>query len=113
MLLFNQHEEPGADFERESSRLSSLLADMEAIRNGVPPEHLTKGTAPLLDRWILAKRTVPCLVGLSTGHPELAGENRPICTSDLWMLSRDHSWARTLSRWYRLGRPADRAGMDA
>jgi hypothetical protein len=43
---------------------------------------------------------------VSGTDPRLPGENRPIGTSDLWLMSEDRSWARTLSRWYRLGRPA-------
>lgn len=113
MLLFNQRDEPGADFAREMQRLATLLADMERIHQGVPPEAMAGADAPILDRWILAKRTVPCLAGLSTGHPQLVGENRLIGTSDLWLLSEDRTWARTLSRWYRLGRPAERSGLDA
>lgn len=113
MLLFNQRDEPGADFVCETERLAALVADMESIRRGVPPEVMAGDDAPILDRWILGKRLVPCLAGLSTGHPLLPGSGRPIVTSDLWLLSEDHSWARTRSRWYRLGRPAENAGRDA
>lgn len=113
MLLFNQRDEPGADFVCERERLAALVADMESIRRGVPPHVMAGDDAPVLDRWVLSMRTVPCLAGLSTGHPKLAGENRLIGTSELWMLSKDRSWARTLSRWYRLGRPAQTPGLDA
>jgi hypothetical protein len=112
MLLFNQHDEPDADFVRQMERLAALAADVESIHRGVPPETMAGADAPILDRWILGQRLVPCLAGLSTGHPELAGQNRLIGTSDLWLLSKDRSWARTLSRWYRLGRPAERSGLD-
>ena len=113
MLLFNQHDEPNAEFAREMERLAALVADMESIRRGVPPQVMAGDDAVVLDRWVLAMRTVPCLAGLSTGHPELVGENRLISTSELWLLSKDRSWARTLSRWYRLGRPAERSGLNA
>jgi hypothetical protein len=113
MLLFNQHDEPDADFVRQMERLAALVADVERVHRGVPPEAMAGDDAPILDRWILGKRAVPCLAGLSTGHPELIGQNRPIYTSDLWLLSNDHGWARTLSRWYRLGRPAERSGLNA
>lgn len=113
MLLFNQHDKPDADFVREMERLAALVADMDSIRRGVRPEVMAGDDAPILDRWVLARRAVPCLAGLSTGHPRLVGENRLIGTSDLWLLSKDHGWARTLSRWYRLGRPAERSGLDA
>jgi hypothetical protein len=112
MLLFDQRDEPDADFVQEMERLAALVADVERIHRGVRPEVLAGDDAPILDRWILGQRLVPCLAGLSTGHPELAGQNRLIGTSDLWLLSKDRSWARTLSRWYRLGRPAERSGLD-
>lgn len=113
MLLFNQRNEPSSEFAAEIERLAALVADMERIHRGVPPEAMAGDDAPILDRWVFAMRTVPSLAGLSTGHPHLVGENRMIGTSDLWLLSTDHSWARTLSRWYRLGRPAENSGLNA
>ena len=114
MLLFNHRDEPSADFACEMERLGALVADMERIHRGVSPEALAGDDAPILERWALANRLVPGLAGLATGHPELLGENRLIGTSDLWLLSEDHIWARTLSRWYRLGRSAgQRPGLNA
>ena len=107
MVTFNlRKQQQGELFEAELERLSALAADMEACGNGVPPETLIDGPAPVLDGWIIAQRPIACLAGLSSGHPRLPGANRAIVTSDLWLLSSDRSWARTLSRWYRLGRPA-------
>jgi hypothetical protein len=105
MVTFHSRKEQDADFRKELARLSSLVADMEAIGNGAAPEDLVEGEPPLLDRWVLGHRFIPCLFGASTGHPLLPGDNRVIGTSDLWLLSDDRDWARTLSRWYRLGRP--------
>lgn len=113
MLKFRQGStDQGVAFDRELARLSALVTDMKRIRFGGPPEHLA-GEAPILDHWVLAHRLIPCLAGLSTGHPRLEGENRPITTSDLWLISDDGEWARTLSRWYRLGRPADNARRES
>jgi hypothetical protein len=64
----------------------------------------------MLDQWMIAQRLVPCLAGRSSGHPILMGKGRPIATSDLWLISEDGQWARTLSRWYRLGRPVRQDG---
>ena len=100
-------------FDLELARLSAMVADMEAIRRGTPPEDLSQGKAPWLDRWTIAVRPVPCLAGLSSGHPKLPGDNRLIGTSDLWLMANDWTWARTLSRWYRLGRPAELSNLDA
>ena len=113
MLLIGRETPTDEAFTFQMARLVVLAADMERVRRGVPPEAMADEEAPILDRWILAQRIVPCLAGLATGHPRLVGENRLIGTSDLWMLSEDRAWARTLSRWYRLGRPAEQSGLDA
>jgi hypothetical protein len=114
MLLFTLRHHPSEAFVFETDRLARLVADMERIQRGELPQALAGGEdAPILDRWILGHRPVPCLAGLSTGHPRLAGVNRAIATSDLWLMSEDRSWARTLSRWYRLGRAAEQSGPDA
>lgn len=106
MVIFDQRiPYPGPAFEFQQARLAALLADMEKIRVGTPPEHLARNP-PVLDRWVLAHRPALCLAGLSTNHPRLTGEARPIVTSDLWLLSEDRQWGRTLSRWYQLGSPA-------
>jgi hypothetical protein len=70
MLLFNQHDEPDADFVHEMERLAGLVADVERIHHGVPPEVLAGNDAPILDRWILARRTVPS--GGGAGHDGFA-----------------------------------------
>jgi hypothetical protein len=114
MVTFNiGKQQQDERFEFELGRLSALVADMAAIQRGVSPEHLSNGAAPILDHWVMATRMIPCLAGLSSGHPRLVGSGRPITTSDLWLLSDDRTWARTLSRWYRLGRPAGHAADHA
>lgn len=103
MLVFDWRGKPDDPaFEAMLARLRMLVADMEAVRGGLAEKDLP-ADAPGLDRWRLAQRPVPCLVGRSTGHPHLPGEGREIVTSDLWLISADGQWARTLSRWYRLG----------
>lgn len=113
MMAFSIRKEQGPVFALELARLAALVADMEAIGRGLAPEALVEGESPLLDRWILGRCPVPCLVGLSTGHPLLPGQNRMIGTSDVWLISEDRGWARTLSRWYKLGRPAGNADLHS
>ncbi|MGO7904198.1 DUF6634 family protein [Rhizobium leguminosarum] len=48
------------------------------------------------------ERSVPCLVGRTTGHPGIT-DNRVACTTELFYLDKEHGLARTMSRWYRLG----------
>jgi hypothetical protein len=86
-MLFNQRDLPSSTFAAEIDRLAALIVDMEQLQRGVLPEELSNADAPVLDRWELSKRSVPCLIGLSTGHPKLVGENRLVRTSDLWLLS--------------------------
>lgn len=113
MLVFGRRESEG-QLVTEAGRLRALAIDIERILQGVEPQAMAgEGPAPILDRWFLANRAVPCLIGLSTGHPTLVGANRSIATSDVWLMSEEKTWARTLSRWYRLGRPAERSRLDA
>lgn len=106
MPLFRPGETGGDLLAVETERVRSLLTDMERILTGHPPETVANDDPPILDQWNLINRPAPCLVGLSTGHPKLPGTNREIVTSEIWLMSDDMAWARTLSRWYRLGRPA-------
>lgn len=105
MVTFSTSNHQSSSFDFQLARLAALVSDMEAIGRGVSPKELAGVEAPLLDRWTLGYRPIQCLLGHSTGHPLLPGEDRTICTSDLWLISEGYEWARTLSRWYRLGRP--------
>ncbi|WP_428990946.1 DUF6634 family protein [Methylocapsa aurea] len=59
----------------------------------------------------LARRITPALAGAVAGHPALG--DRSIVTSDLCALDAAAGWARTSSRFYRLGRPGGAArGRD-
>lgn len=102
----------GLAFETQFQRLSALVFDMAEIRRGASVEDLADD-APLLDRWVLGERPARCLIGLSTGHPVLEGTGRMITTSDLFLISEDAAWARTLSRWYRLGEPFAPGGPNS
>lgn len=64
-------------------------------------------SAPILDFWrVLIDRRphpMPVLWGEVSGHPKLGTDM--ITSSRLVALNRDAGWARSVSRWYRLGRP--------
>ena len=85
------------------------LAEAEA---GPDPEVLR--AAPHLDVWqpVLTPQRELCLTGQVSGHPTLTGTDRWIVTSPLLALAPDRSWARTLNRFYRLGRMAEVQGRD-
>ena len=93
----------------EIQRLEQIAHDLATI-NSLPfsLEHTVASScadAPILENWRYAARPVPCLVGNSFGHPILQGDNRPIFTSEVFLISEELGCARTFSRWYRLGRP--------
>ena len=92
------------NIDHEIERLETLLADLKRLRalDFPTPEQLE--TAPIIDQWALTTRTEPCLVGSVHGHPRLRGGLA--MTSGLWVWSSSLGWARTMSRYYRLGRPA-------
>ena len=99
-------------FDRLFTKLDALVIDMKALRDGRSPVELGGADAPILDRWALGLRSNLVLAGLSTGHPKFTGEDRLITTSQLVLVSEDQAWARTLSRWYRLGREVSRTELN-
>lgn len=88
---------------KEITRLERLLADLRHISEYGQPDDVSLHVAPLLDRWSISYTAAVCLVGYSTGHPILPGSNRYIATSDVCAISEHGNWARTRSRYYRLG----------
>ncbi len=63
--------------------------------------------APVLSRWMTViepQFMYPALMGHAPDHPNCVGEL--IVTSRLCGLCKDSTWARTVSRWYRLEEPA-------
>lgn len=107
MVMFDPRRSSQGDvFEEQFRRYRDLLEDMDRICKEAPVEELA-GEAPVLDRWAFGSRPAACLIGYSTGHPLLPGTGRLVTTSDLCLISANGAWARTLSRWYRLGDPLD------
>ena len=95
----------GESPEALAAKATSLAQDLaELIRTGQPsPEALA--TAPMLDLWLHTKRTTSALAGRVDEHP-LLGHRRLIRTSDVFAIDPEMGWARTWSRFYRLGRNA-------
>jgi hypothetical protein len=88
-----------------TARLRALADDLDRIAQGEAPTAADLATAPLLVDWrFMLTWAGAGLVGFAAGHP-LRG-SRHIATSPLWVLDPALRWARTLSRFYRLGVPA-------
>ena len=85
-----------------TARLRALARDLDRIAAGEAPTAADLATAPLLVDWrFLLSWAGVGLAGFVAGHP-LRG-SRHIATSPLWVLDPDLRWARTLSRFYKLG----------
>ena len=93
--------------ERLISKLMQRMSgrSLELGITGASPDDMKR--APVLSPW-LAIRDPECgeaiLIGLQTGHPTVKAPL--ISTSRLCGIDAEKRWARTASRWYRLGDPA-------
>jgi hypothetical protein len=90
-----------AEASRTLVTLENLVRDLKAIRTGSGPTSAELENAPLLDAFLVKPYTTFCLTGYATGHPLLG--NTHVHTSQLWALDAKNHWARTFSRYYRLG----------
>lgn len=81
------------------------LCDRIDVLVGTVPEPSMLAAGARIDGWCGALvDDLPVLVGVVTGHPRLRHGARCI-TSPLVRIEPDKGWARTFSRYYRLGRP--------
>jgi hypothetical protein len=75
------------------------------IRNGKLPSPADLAAAPILTHWALTEdgSGLPRLVGVVRGHPLLG--SGWCTTSTVLAMAPDATWARTVSRLYRLDEP--------
>ena len=93
------------------NQLTRLLCDIRDLRAGELPSSKDLMDAPIIEQWSLGLIPASCLVGSVCGHPILGNRAR-ISTSHLVLIDPDHGWARTWSRYYRLGAPANPANSS-
>ncbi|WP_075292024.1 hypothetical protein [Pararhizobium arenae] len=78
-----------------------LANDLEQVgRDG--PESIAPEVS--ISDWIIAKRAVPILLGTVLGHPTVR-DGKPAASTEIVYWDEHWQLARTLNRWYRLGRP--------
>jgi hypothetical protein len=88
-----------------ADRLRSLARDLERIRDGSAPTPAELAQAPLVDRWrALVTPHGLRLRGVVSDHRRLGGGATALI-SQLWAADSNGRWVRTLSRFYRLGKP--------
>lgn len=98
------------DGRNRRERLAEMLRDLDRLRGGWLPSKHDLAAAPRLAQWrsveIFGSR-LTALFGRCEGHPVLG--SRPIMTWPLVAFDGEsHLWARTVSRFYSLGRPTTR-----
>jgi hypothetical protein len=95
-----------------TARLQSLADDCARLAHDTAFVAARLRTAPVLDFYTPVITPLGLrLVGQITGHPLLPG-SRHIITSTIWFADPNGQWARTLSRFYALRRPADPDALD-
>jgi hypothetical protein len=101
----------GFDLDRLShdTRPMSIRAieageDLSWLECGVRPTAEDLDDAPILHEWRFHSIRSTVLEGIVVGHPSL--RDGPVRTSMLFYCDKERTFARTLSRYYRLGRPA-------
>ena len=90
------------DLNDLADQARSLADALDRLAADGRPSRADMAGAPVIDMWRPARRFAPALIGLVDGHPILKSP-KPKMTSELFALDSDGHWARTWSRWYRLG----------
>lgn len=89
--------------EQLREKLEAAQAALEAIKSGKEPTSEQLAEAPLLDAWTESEMGAARICGFVEGHPSIA--DGPATTSAVIYFAEDLTWCRTISRYYRLGRP--------
>jgi len=84
--------------------LTNMLEDVRKLETGevICPSSLNN--APMIDRWEFGMVPTRCIIGSVSGHPYLNPGARAR-TSQIILCDAVNGWARTWSRYYRLGAP--------
>lgn len=105
MTIWIDRNGPAHDIRREIEKMEALLTDLKCFAAKQFPTSRELEAAPLIDEYKIDIRDRPVLVGQAYNHPRLGTAN--VCTTELWAIAPSLGWARTWSRFYRLGFPDD------
>ena len=87
-------------------RLRALADDCDRLEFGRPVSPIKLQTAPVLEDWVPVVTPEGLrLIGYASGHP--VHGDRIVMTTPLWFADPNGGWVRSLSRFYRLGPPAN------
>lgn len=102
MTLLNTGPGPFPYLRRLARKYRSLAEDLERISEGLHPDVSALGEAPILSTWRVFIAPIPHLEGFVVGHPKI--DDGAMCiTSELITFDPFAGYARTRSRFYRLG----------
>lgn len=94
------------EVEIMTARLWALAMDVQALERGYLPDPDDLARAPIIHDWGHVLRPASALTGRFEGHPYIRDGARSV-TSEVFHTD-GRTYARTLSRLYRLGPPAGR-----
>ena len=87
----------------DGAALQRLTDDILSVSSlGVDASALA--AAPILDEYAYVPQSSLALTGIVTGHPRILNGDRCM-TTQVFYLDVELGIARTVNRWYRLGRP--------
>lgn len=100
--------------DEQIDRLHRLVADLRRLQDGYVPTDADLAGTPILEAWAWVEdRGHLCVMGIVAGHPIIPTGHRCV-TSAVMAAADDDRWVRTVSRFYRLGRPlaSHMGGLD-
>jgi hypothetical protein len=92
---------PETELPELVKRLRALATSLEKVAIS-GPAHVEVGVT--ISEWVVAKRTIPILVGTMVGHPSIR-DGRVGATTEIFYADQTAGLVRTFNRWYRLGQP--------
>ena len=95
----------GADPLGQIARLRDLADALGLVHGGWRPDPEELAAMPLLRGWSFRQVPEIAFAGRVYGHPAL-DDGVNVLTSPVQVIDRHGGWARTASRFYRLGPPA-------
>lgn len=113
MSILNSGRGPFPHLAVVASKYRQLADDLERVARGEHPTEAELRDAPRLTDWSLhlLPLPLPFLSGIVVGHP-LIGDGRLCRTSEVMIFDPAAGYARTFSRFYRLGPRRVGSGID-
>ena len=98
----------GGEDRARREHLAQAESVLDRLREGWAPGREVLARAPVLASWSIERRgDGVCLIGEVDGHPLIEWSRRIRTSALIAMDARRLHWARTVSRFYRLGCPRD------